>query len=91
MPRAEATGDAGGAAGGKARSTEAQTNTRGSNISLDPSSRVKIPVKGSLDVDSKLFSKVQIDSKKDWVIKSSKIPGTSQSRSQSEPTILRSA
>jgi hypothetical protein len=36
MPRAEATADAGGAADGKARSTEAQTNTRGSNISLDP-------------------------------------------------------
>jgi hypothetical protein len=30
-------------------------------ISLDPSCRVKIPEKGSLDVDSKLFSKVQID------------------------------
>jgi hypothetical protein len=28
--------------------------------------RVKIPEKGSLDVDSKLFSKVQIDSKRDW-------------------------
>jgi hypothetical protein len=36
MPWAEATGDAGGAAGGKVQSTEAQTNTRGSNISLDP-------------------------------------------------------
>jgi hypothetical protein len=53
MPRAGATGDAGGAAGGKARSTEAQTNTRGSNISFDPSCRVKIPEKGSLEVDSK--------------------------------------
>jgi hypothetical protein len=63
MPWAGATGDAGGAAGGKARNTEAQTNTAGSNISLDPSFRVKIPEKGSLDVDSKLFSKVQIDSK----------------------------
>jgi hypothetical protein len=57
------TGEAGGAAGGEARSTEAQTNTRGSNISLDPSCRVKIPEKGSLDVDLKLFSKVQVDSK----------------------------
>jgi hypothetical protein len=35
MPRAGATGNAGGAAGGKARSTDAQTNTRGSNILLD--------------------------------------------------------
>ena len=47
IPWAGATGDAGGAAGGKARSTEAQTNMRGSNISLGPSSRVKIPEKGS--------------------------------------------
>jgi hypothetical protein len=31
---------------------------------LDPSHRVKIPEKGSLDVDSKLFSKVQVDSKR---------------------------
>jgi hypothetical protein len=36
MPLAGATGDAGGAAGGKARSTEAQTNTRGSNIFTRP-------------------------------------------------------
>jgi hypothetical protein len=57
MPRTGATGDAGGAAGGKARSTEAQTNTRG----LEYFTR---PEKGSLDVDSKLFSKVQIDSKR---------------------------
>jgi hypothetical protein len=35
-------------------------------ISLDPSCRVKIPEKGSLDVNSKLFSKDQIDSKEDW-------------------------
>ena len=33
-------------------------------ISLDPSCRVEIPEKGSLDVDLKLFSKVQIDSKR---------------------------
>ena len=32
-------------------------------ISLDPSCRVKILKEGSLDVDSKLFSRVQIDSK----------------------------
>jgi hypothetical protein len=37
---------------------------RNSTISLDPSCRVKTPEKGSLDVDSKLFSKVQIDSKR---------------------------
>jgi hypothetical protein len=35
-------------------------------ISLDPICRVKIPEKGSLDVNSKLFSKDQIDSKEDW-------------------------
>jgi hypothetical protein len=55
IPRAGATGDASGAAGSKTRITEARTNTRGSNISLDSSCRVKIPEKGSLDVDSKLF------------------------------------
>jgi hypothetical protein len=64
MPRAGATGDAGGAVGGKARSTEAQTNTSGSSTSLDLICLVKIPEKGSLDADSKLFSKVQIDSKR---------------------------
>ena len=37
---------------------------RNGTISLDPSWRVKIPEKGSLDVDSKLFSKVQVDSKR---------------------------
>ena len=37
---------------------------RNGAISLDPSSRVKIPEKVSLDVDSKLFSKVQMDSKR---------------------------
>jgi hypothetical protein len=35
---------------------------RNGTISLDPSNRVEITEKGSLDVDSKLFSKVQIDS-----------------------------
>jgi hypothetical protein len=34
---------------------------RNGTISLDPSCRVKIPEKGSLDVDSKLLSKVQVD------------------------------
>jgi hypothetical protein len=33
-------------------------------ISLDPSCRVKIPEKVFLDLDSKLFSKVQIDLKR---------------------------
>jgi hypothetical protein len=33
-------------------------------ISLDSSCRVKIPDKGSLDLESKFFSKVQIDSKR---------------------------
>jgi hypothetical protein len=32
---------------------------RNGTISFDPSSRVKIPERGSLDVDSKLFSRVQ--------------------------------
>ena len=36
---------------------------RNGTISLDPSCRVKITEKGSLVVDSKLFSKVQMDSK----------------------------
>jgi hypothetical protein len=37
---------------------------RNGTISLDQNCRVEIPEKGSLDVDSKLFSKVQIDSKR---------------------------
>jgi hypothetical protein len=37
---------------------------RNGTISLDPSCRVKIPEKASLDLDSKFFSKVQIDSKR---------------------------
>jgi hypothetical protein len=36
---------------------------RNGAISLDPSCRVKIPEKGSLDMDSNFFSKVQLDSK----------------------------
>jgi hypothetical protein len=39
---------------------------RNGTTSLDPSCRVKIPEQGSLDVDSKFFSKVQIDLKGDW-------------------------
>jgi hypothetical protein len=37
---------------------------RNGTISLDPICRVKIPEKGSLDIDSKLFSNVQMDSKR---------------------------
>jgi hypothetical protein len=37
---------------------------RNGTISLDPSCRVEIPEKGSLNVIQKLFSKVQIDSKR---------------------------
>jgi hypothetical protein len=36
---------------------------RNSTISLDPNLPSQIPEKGSLDVESKLFSEVQIDSK----------------------------
>jgi hypothetical protein len=46
MLRAGATGEVGGAAGGKARSTEAKTNTRGSNLSAkfctNPSAKCRI-------------------------------------------------
>jgi hypothetical protein len=37
---------------------------RNGTISLDPICRVKIPERGSLDVDSKLFSEVQVNSKR---------------------------
>jgi hypothetical protein len=37
---------------------------RNGTISLDQSCRVKISKKGSLDVDTKLFSKVNIDSRR---------------------------
>ena len=37
---------------------------RSGTISLGPSCRVKIPEKGSLNVDSKFFLKVQMDSKR---------------------------
>jgi hypothetical protein len=52
---------------------------RNGTISLDPSYRVKFPEKGSLNVDSKLLSKVQIDSKKGL------------RKSCTSPTIRRSA
>jgi hypothetical protein len=45
---------------------------RNGTISLNPSCQVEIPEKVYLDVDSKLFSKVQINSKKKLV---SAIPG----------------
>jgi hypothetical protein len=37
---------------------------RNDTISLDPSCRVENPEKGSLDVDTKFFSKAQVDSKR---------------------------
>jgi hypothetical protein len=42
---------------------------RNGTISLDKSCRVEIPEKSSLNVDSKVFLKVQIDSKEDWAKK----------------------
>jgi hypothetical protein len=36
---------------------------RNGTISLDLSSRFKVPEKGSLDVESKLFSEIQMDPK----------------------------
>jgi hypothetical protein len=42
---------------------------RNVSITLDQSFRVKFPKKGSLDIDSKLFSKVQTYSKEDWANK----------------------
>ena len=65
---------------------------RNRTISLDPNLPGQNSERGSLDVDSKLPSKVQIDSKEDWARVNCKMPPrTSQSVSQSEPTILRSA
>jgi hypothetical protein len=45
------------------------TSRTNGTISLDLSCRVKIPEKGSLNVDLKLFSRVQIDLKEDWAKK----------------------
>jgi hypothetical protein len=39
---------------------------RNGTISLDPSCRIKIPKRGSWDVDQILLSKVQVYSKGDW-------------------------
>jgi hypothetical protein len=64
---------------------------RNRTISLDPNLPGQNSERGSLDVDSKLFSKVQIDSKEVWARIRGKITGTTQSVSQSEPSILRSA
>ena len=56
---------------------------RNRTITLDPNLPSQNSRERFFDEDSKLFSKVQIDSKKDWVMKSSKIaPRTSQSRTQ---------
>jgi hypothetical protein len=49
------------------QSNEAMTRVaprRNGTILLDPSCRVKISEQGSLDLDSKLFSKAQTDSKR---------------------------
>ena len=66
---------------------------RNGTISLDPSLRVLIPKKGSLDIDSKLFSKIKINSKKGLgsaVLE--RVVRHHQSVSQSpNPTILRAA
>jgi hypothetical protein len=57
-------------------------------ISLDPNLPGQNSRERFFDVDSKLFSKVQIDSKEDWARISSKIPPRSLSP---KSTILRSA
>jgi hypothetical protein len=49
-------------------------------ISLDPNLPGKNSRERFFDVDSKLFSKVQIDSKEDWAGISSKITGTTTTR-----------
>jgi hypothetical protein len=63
---------------------------RNRTISLDPNLPGQIPERGSLDVDSKLRLKVQIDSKEDWARIKGKMPPPPP-RSQSDHTILRSA
>jgi hypothetical protein len=62
---------------------------RNGTISLGPSCRVKIPEQGSLDVDSKLFSKVQMFQKEDWA-RLFQEPGSSP-RVSPKSTIFRSA
>jgi hypothetical protein len=65
---------------------------RNGTTTLDPSCRVKIPEKGSLDIDSKFFSKVQIYSKEDLprlFQESGSTPPVSYHAP--EPRILRSA
>jgi hypothetical protein len=52
---------------------------RNRTISLDPNLPGQNFERDSLDVDSKLFSKVQIDSKEDWARIKGKIRRTSQS------------
>ena len=49
---------------------------RNRTISLDPNLPGQNSERGSLDEDSKLFSKVQIDSKEDWARRSGKIRRT---------------
>jgi hypothetical protein len=52
---------------------------RNRTISLDPNLPGQNSERDSLDVDLKLFSKVQVDSKKDWARIWGKMPRTSQS------------
>jgi len=60
---------------------------RNKTFSLDPNLPGQNSRERFFDEDSKLFSKVQIDSKENWARISSKIPVTALS----ERTILRSA
>jgi hypothetical protein len=64
---------------------------RNGTISLDPSCRVKFSEKGSFDVDSKLFSKIKIGSKRE--LSSAVLErGSSRTASRSpEPRISRTA
>jgi hypothetical protein len=54
----------GEACGGMLEAMRRIAPRRNGTILLDPSCRVKIPEKGSLNVDSKFFLKVQMDSKR---------------------------
>ena len=62
---------------------------RNKTTSLDPNLPGKNSRERFFDVDSKLFSKIQIDSKEDWARKRGKIPGTTSQSPKS--TILPSA
>ena len=55
---------------------------RNRTISLDPNLLGQNSERGSLDVDSKLFTKVQIDSKEDWARIRGKMRGTTSQIAQ---------